>query len=50
MEILTTLYAHDPLRYFIWDLAHLLGIADTIITLLHLAGYVVWEDMSVSPK
>ena len=44
MEILTTLYAHDPFRFFIWDLAHLLGIAETIITLLHLAGVELYED------
>lgn len=48
LDLLAQLYAHDSFRFSMWDAFASLGIADTLVSLIHLAGWKIFEDWSIA--
>lgn len=48
IDLLTTLYADDTLRFFLWDLLTGLGIDGVLAWLIENSGMTLWEDYSIS--
>lgn len=47
LDLLTTLYADDTLRFFLWDLFAGLGIDGLLAWVIESSGHVLYEDFSI---
>ncbi len=48
IDLLSTLYDVDTIRFGVWHLLHALHLEASIIDMLSTLGYHVWEDWSIS--
>jgi hypothetical protein len=50
IDLLHTLYSDDTFRFTLWHIAGTLHLDGLLAWGIDLAGYRLWEDMSLSPK
>lgn len=50
LDLLAQLYDIDALRFPLWDMLSLLNLDGIVAKGIDLAGFILWEDYSISPK